>query len=555
MLLKIKFSSNNFHQDWELFEHPSMIKITNDEFYSKYWNIELYGYFNPYNLKLMNLDIFKIVDGICEIIHSSIRSLKYIPAIVKNGYAYSDDVRNPVFITNYNTKDTVYTLIKYLDWDEFHPRCNIIKVLGPVKNIKNYYEYQMYSKCLYTDTTHIPITNEILDMSYRDYLQSVYDLYKIQDRTNQRIITIDPSISREHDDAFGITQYNDTSFIISIYITNIPLWLEYYGLWDIFKERIENVHYPDQKRPLLPSILTEQFCSLKERTTRIAFVLDIYVEHGEIVHIDYNNALIYIEKNYTHTDNNLVNDITFKNIKSLCTSMFHKRKFKTLDRIESSQDVVTYLMLLMNYISACEFKECNNGIFRSSKGIPLNSKDYNKLLKLPRNVRDYITQWNKSGSQYHLYESKEKHSVLHLQHYVHMTSPIRRLVDILNIYQMQKNWSLVKYSQQSNDFYEYWNYNLDFINASLRSVRRLPQDISLREYKIKDYYNGYIIDILKRNDGLYQYIIYIDELKIASRYISKEKKDLFHCTQYSILWKHNNKSKKLKCMISDCSVM
>lgn len=561
MMFKIKYSSNNFNKDWEIYHHPTMEFINKTTFYSKYWNIHKNGLFYPYEFKLFNLDIFEIINktqsNSIRIIHSSIRALSYIPAIIKHQNVYTDDTRNPLFYCNYNITTPSYCLIQYKDWKQSHPNANIIKIIGHVDDIQSFYKYQMMSKCLHVDMTHIPkhIQTQCIQDANEHYLQGLYDTYhNIQDRTQETVITIDPHITKEHDDAFGIKHIHKNQWVISIYITNIPLWLEYYNLWNEFKQRVETIHYPDQKRPLIPSYLSNMFCSFQHHTTRPAFVLDIYVEttlnEANIIHIEYNNAFIYIKEQYTYNDTTLYKEPIYKDIFKICKQLHKKRPFKTLETIECSHDVISYLMLLTNYISACEFQTHQNGIFRSSKPLKLREQDRRKLEHIPNQYKKYIQRWNNTGSQYHLFHNKITHSVMNLDSYVHITSPIRRFVDILNIYQMQINWKLINTSIQSQEFYNYWtsNHQLNMINSSYKSIRKL-QDKLNHNINTTHYYNGYVIDRLKRNDGLYQYIIYIHDLNIITRFISTKYKELFQNHYYSIIKKSNH-----KCMIVEKSL-
>ena len=57
---------------------------------------------------------------------------------------------------------------------------------------------------------------------------------------------------------------------------------------------------------------------------------------------------------------------------------------------------------------------------------------------------------------------------------VHITSPIRRLVDLLNIMVLQEQLNIKKMSDEGKKFYEYWtsDHSLEYINTTMRSVRK-----------------------------------------------------------------------------------
>ena len=69
--------------------------------------------------------------------------------------------------------------------------------------------------------------------------------------------------------------------------------------------------------------------------------------------------------------------------------------------------------------------------------------------------------------------------MLELDAYIHITSPIRRLVDLLNMIQFQQNTSMIHLSAQAQTFYDKWMQDLDYINASMRSIRKVQTDCNL----------------------------------------------------------------------------
>ena len=65
----------------------------------------------------------------------------------------------------------------------------------------------------------------------------------------------------------------------------------------------------------------------------------------------------------------------------------------------------------------------------------------------------------------------------------------------------------------------------------MRAIRKIQCDCNLIHYYttneelLKEKYKGFLFDKLKRNDGLYQYIVYLPELKMTSRITLREEKD------------------------------
>ena len=91
----------------------------------------------------------------------------------------------------------------------------------------------------------------------------------IEDRLDYNVISIDPVNSKDFDDAMSIQIINDNKYIISIYISNVSIWLDALGLWESFSERISTIYLPDRKRPMLPTCLADCLCSLIENLRRL----------------------------------------------------------------------------------------------------------------------------------------------------------------------------------------------------------------------------------------------------------------------------------------------
>jgi hypothetical protein len=93
----------------------------------------------------------------------------------------------------------------------------------------------------------------------------------------------------------------------------------------------------------------------------------------------------------------------------------------------------------------------------------------------------------------------------------------------------QSTLGIIHLSENTNKFYEKWLNEIDYINVTMRSIRKVQCDCSLLdlchnnpEIMEKDY-DGYLFDKLYRNDGLYQYIVFLPELKLTSRITLREE--------------------------------
>jgi exoribonuclease R len=171
---------------------------------------------------------------------------------------------------------------------------------------------------------------------------------------------------------------------------------------------------------------------------------------------------------------------------------------------------------------------------------------------LPEDVNNFLKIWNSSCGQYDLYDERKCHDMLQLESYIHCTSPIRRLVDLLNMARLQKNLRLVDYSTSFEIFEERWTSRLDYINTTMRAIRKIQSDCCLLEMCTNrpevcdEEYDGYIFDKIVRNDGLFQYIVYLAKVKTVSRITSRYDLDNYKKYKFKIFIFHEEDSLKKK---------
>jgi exoribonuclease R len=209
----------------------------------------------------------------------------------------------------------------------------------------------------------------------------------------------------------------------------------------------------------------------------------------------------------------------------------------------------------MNYHCAKEMLKNKNGIFRST----IIKKQIDLPSELPEDVNKFIKIWNSSCGQYvdvatipdEQKESLIKHELLEVDAYIHITSPIRRLVDLLNIIQFQKNYGMISLSPNAFKFFDKWISEIDYINVTMRAIRKVQNDCNLLDTCYNDpsvlekLYDGYCFDKLVRNDGLYQFMVFLPELRLSSRITLRENLDNFEKRQYKLfLFSDEEKFKK-----------
>ena len=305
---------------------------------------------------------------------------------------------------------------------------------------------------------------------------------------------------------------------------------------------------------MLPTILSDCLCSLQEKVTRIAFVMDIFVQDDQIIEVKYCNAFIKVVKNYHYEEDMLLKDDKYLNL--LKTTKLLSYKYKYINNVRNSHELVCYLMILMNYHCATELLKSKSGVFRST----IMNRSISVPESVPEDVSKFIVIWNSASGQYvncaTLGENEHiRHDLLDIDAYIHITSPIRRLVDLLNIIKFQEISGIIKLSENVTKFYDKWLNNLDYINVTMRSIRKVQCDCSLLDLCAKHpdimekEYDGYLFDKIYRNDGLYQYIVFLPELKLSSRITLRENYENYDCKKVKLYLFNNEEKFKKKIRI------
>lgn len=562
---------------------------------------------HPLTNKLFSMDVFSFISPVGEIVpqsqlcnsirieRSPVRTNKNISGvlILKNNKTYGrhhrnhkllykcipDDKRIPIFLVPYEIKtygfnknlSNIYVTIEFDLWDDKHPMGKLTNVIGEVDELNSYYEYQLYCKSLnssiqkFTSDTKKSIKYKQTGQE-EEMMQDIGDTYDckgkgIHDRTDWPIYTIDPIDSTDFDDAVGHTYYlNEERGImvskLSIYISNVSLLLDSLNLWSSFSKRISTIYLPDRKRPMLPTVLSDGLCSLVENKTRFAYVMDIHILEGEIIDIEYLNAKIRVNKNYRYEEDALLELDEYNVILNIAKSLIPTYKY--ISSIRNSHDLIAYLMILMNYESAKEMLKFNNGIFRNviAERIP----DTPIPQTLSHDVLMFFKMWNSGAAQYINIEHLPpgtiiRHDTLEVDAYLHITSPIRRLVDLLNMIKLQHNLSITELSSEAEKFYTEWTKKIEYINTTMQAIRKVQNDCALislvhsNKELINSIYDGYVFDRIDRS-GIWQYNVYIPVLKWMSKITTCTKLNNYDTARFRLHLFKDEDSVKRKLRLS-----
>ena len=192
-------------------------------------------------------------------------------------------------------------------------------------------------------------------------------------------------------------------------------------------------------------------------------------------------------------------------------------------------------MIYMNHWAAVKLSGYGVGVFRgttdqSATKLPLSYQSelpsqYATSLPFSVDVMRVITAWSKdsAGSYASYCGDVRSHAELNLSAYTHITSPIRRIVDLVNQMLFFKSAGFVKqFSEGSITFLDKWTGSLELINKNVKLIRRTQMDCELLQ-RCKDVdvvgkqFSGVIIDYCEVDYGFYEYTVYLEELKLLAK--------------------------------------
>jgi hypothetical protein len=125
-------------------------------------------------------------------------------------------------------------------------------------------------------------------------------------------------------------------------------------------------------------------------------------------------------------------------------------------------------------------------------------------------------------------------------------------VDLLDIIKLQEIMGLVDFTDGTFKFYDKWLCEIEYINTTMRSIRKMQCDCNLLDLCSNDHsvlekeYDGYMFDKIYRNDGLIQYVVFIPELKMSSRVTIADDIENYQRHKFKLYLFHNEETFKRK---------
>ena len=428
------------------------------------------------------------------------------------------DKKYPKFLVNStlkrNSTKNVLVTIQIQKWENNSkfPRGIIVKNLGQINDKKAIQESLLLKrflavkslKCNFKD---IPLQFEQMckDCSDREVLSG-------------DIISIDPDGCRDIDDAFSIKPKNG-DIIVDIHISDVYYLLTKLNIFDNV-ENVTSIYLDSYIKGMLPDLISSNIGSLLEKNKRFMLSIEITYnsENKSIVSTRLRKTFGMVRKNYTYDNYPKKYNKYFE-----CVSEIYRLITHQVMEVNDSHKFIEALMIVYNTIFSHITSEKSIQIYRIQQ-YNYDKKYTNNCDKSLQHFMDLI----QSNSA--IYSTKkEGHSTLEISNYTHATSPLRRIVDLMN--------QEIFYSNRCNLLQK---IDLDYINLFNKNLKKTYRDIhkillAFNVYNNESYSTKcYIYDFNVDNNSCY--LFFPDEnMSIKTKLISYKLADKF------IIDKNNNK--------------
>lgn len=381
-----------------------------------------------------------------------------------------DEIRLPYTVKSSFSKNLKNRYILYNE--------NIItENIGEVDNYEAYVKYEL------------ALIGWKSNRNMRAYLVSSPEFSKYKEE--EFVFTIDNMSTQDFDDAVSIQRISGV-YVLRIYISNIGRNESLLKCLPLISS-VSSIYLPDKVYPMLIEGLSNRILSLKEGTVRECICLELHVSaEGDIVSRNFSSKQVKICKNYVYESQELLSSQHYIMLQE-CVAVMNQNNIYIHNNEElDSHDIVQYTMLLINYYASLEIKD------------PI----YRCATKSSNSTNSSILSFLGSSANYTL--EPQSHAILGLSSYVHISSPIRRLVDIINIMTLDAQICKHEYGEEVWSWINGWKSNIETINSKMKAIRKMQNRVSLLS-RLSDTETealGYVFDE-KEKDSIYKYTAYI----------------------------------------------
>ena len=373
--------------------------------------------------------------------------------------------------------------------------------------------------------------NEIYDISYEfdnkvlneiPYIINECKYHeKVNNSSNEFIITIDDEETLDMDDAFCISDLKNNNYLLKVYISNVSKIIKENSYIDLeASKRAETLYFSDSINPMIPFELSNNFLSLNSNGYKSVMEHSFEITpKGEIVNYKMSPNIIMPSKKLSYNFVNRISNLRIDDyilskalydlgyisyvLKNLNNTKTIYRELEDLKNIVNgvplykneyskrtkAEIIVEELMLLTGNYTGKFCRENDIPIIYRVNGMldetirqnieklkeVINDKDNEKYMNL---IEEFIL--NSPSSIYS--KNNKGHKALGYDAYVRVTSPLRRYADLVN-QRILNDWI----DGFNKEKYEKWDNKLDVIIDCLNQREQMNKDYVHNIEKIKHY--------------------------------------------------------------------
>lgn len=410
-------------------------------------------------------------------------------------YVAPDNSKLPrdIYVSMEDTKESEHgdkVVVKIDQWPTRHLNAEgtIIEVLGrdgePAVDIKSIiHQFKLpfkFDKNILAETQDLPLSISPDEITTR------------LDLRDELIITIDPEDAKDFDDAISLKKDKKGNWLLGVHVADVSYYVEQNTAVDVeARKRGTSVYLPGTVIPMLPEVLSNGICSLKEGEDRLTKgVFFTYAPDGNLLRSEIKHSVINVKKRLTYhnatkilmesdeKDTTPVTNLLFE--ASTLAKLLYKKRMKegalelNLPEInirvseDGKIDTIEKVKRDISHIIIEEFMVASNqavATFMHQNSLPSINRshpepdedemlDFAEFIFNCKNKR--INPFDKKRLQAFLDEisdhpesyiinlmllrslrkaeystTEESHFALGLEHYAHFTSPIRRYPDLI----------------------------------------------------------------------------------------------------------------------------
>ncbi len=402
----------------------------------------------------------------------------------KYAFLVPDDKRMyvDIFLPKNRVKNKSKALVEIVNWKDKkkNPEGKVIKTIGK----KGENDTEINSIVLEKGLS-IDFPGKV-EKEAKDLKKKITDTKNRKDFSNAVTFTIDPEDAKDFDDALSVRKIEDDLYEVGVHIADVSNYVkEKTELDKEAQKRAFSIYLVDRTIPMLPEVLSNDICSLKEKEERVAFSAVFKIKkNGDIVERWFGETVIFSDKRFTYKEaqevldkkkGKFLKELSFlaeiaKNLRKerikngalmieddeLFFKLDHDGRPISVYRKEHffTHNLVEELMILANREVAKRFKTLyrvhdkpdketidNLLTFLSNLGYKvrvekkdISSTEINKLFKdIKGKNEEFLVKSavlrSMAKAEYSI--KNKKHFGLALDEYMHFTSPIRRYADLL----------------------------------------------------------------------------------------------------------------------------